>query len=91
MKKRVNQKARRKPFRQIGVYKKNGIERVVILHPTKGFRDRNIERSFSTSGVVRAKSYKVKALQREDVQKILHTPMAEQNKPDLTTKRKTGS
>lgn len=43
MRQRPNQKCRRKPHREAGIFSKNGILRVVELHPTKGFREQNGE------------------------------------------------
>lgn len=40
---RSNQKSRRQPHREVGVFTKRGILRVVELHPTKGFRETNGE------------------------------------------------
>lgn len=87
MKKIKNQKAKRKPHRQEGVYMCNGIERVVTIHPTKGFRDRNINRGFNVPGVVRAKSYRPKILNRENLQKIFNAPQVENKAPEITRKK----
>lgn len=43
MKKRKNQKIRRKPHGEEGVFTKDGVLRVVALHPTKGLRETNGE------------------------------------------------
>jgi hypothetical protein len=50
MRARPNQKKKRKPRRILGHYLRNGMERYVALHPTKGFRDRGIERIAFGSG-----------------------------------------
>lgn len=43
MRQRPNQKTRRRPHRELGVFAKNGTLRLVELHPTKGFREMNGE------------------------------------------------
>lgn len=43
MKMRANQKNRRNHHREVGIFSKCGVLRVVELHPTKGFREQNGE------------------------------------------------
>lgn len=87
MKKRENQKAKRKPNRTLGTYNCNGEDRLVMLHPTKGFRDRNITRSFNTPGVVHAQPRRLRILSKENLAQILKGSQVDSNAPEITRKK----
>lgn len=88
---RQNQKSRRKGLRVEGAYIRGQTERYCVLHPTKGFRDRNII-SLMAEHQAGYKGEQIRGLNRAlmQVQSGQQPAMAESNKPTTLHRRSGG-
>jgi hypothetical protein len=87
MKPRQNQKIRRRSHREVGIFSKRGVLRVVELHPTKGFREQNGENWRGDFEKAAATNSPIK-LARGKTRQVLVSPV-QTNKPKIMH-RKTG-
>lgn len=85
---RKNQKNRRKPHRDVGVFQKDGVIRVVEPHPTKGFKEQNGERWRKDFEEALANDKPI-TLQRGKTKTVIQSVAVTNNKPKVTH-RKSG-